>query len=176
MDEVRFRRLRWSSKWMILGVPGTVYGLWCFLSQFWYGFHAIVTLQGLLFLWGFGPCVWYGLETVHITAQTVILKLGPFVLRSIPVGEIRTVTSAAIAFSKGGGFCENLVFLSPRRMDEMIFVPSERPRAALHKYFETQMKHIYMHPREGIWLQYTGDEIAKLFPNAENFILKSEKA
>lgn len=176
MKESCFRRLRWNSKWMILGLPATAYGLWCLLPQFWHGFHAIATLMGLLCLLAFGHCVWYGLETVHITDQTVTLQLGPFVLRRIPVGEIRTITSASISLTKGDAFRENLIFLSPRRLDEMIHVPSERPRAALHKYFESRMKYIYLHPAEGIWLQYTGDEIAKLFPDAENFMLESEKA
>lgn len=174
MDKVCFHRLRWNSKWMILGIPGTAYGLWCLLPQFWYGFSAIATLAGLLFLWACGPCVWYGLETVHIMAQEVTLKLGPIVLRRLPTSEIRVITSAAIGLVKGGGFCETLIFLSPRRLEEMIFVPSENPRGALHKYFDSKMKHIYMHPREGIWLQYPGDEIADLFPNAENFILQHE--
>lgn len=172
MKESCFRRLRWNSKWMILGLPATAYGLWCLLPQFWHGFHAIATLMGLLCLLAFGPCVWYGLETVHITDQTVTLQLGPFVLRRMEAGEIRTITSASISLTKGDSFRENLIFLSPRRLDEMIAVPSESPRAALHKYFESRMKHIYLHPGEGIWLQDPGREIETLFPYAESFILK----
>ena len=161
---------------MILGLPGTAYGLWCLLPQFWHGFHAIATLMGLLCLLAFGPCVWYGMETVHITDQTVTLKLGPFVLRRMAAGEIRTITSASISLTKGDSFRENLIFLSPRRLDEMIDVPSESPRAALHKYFESRMKHIYLHLGEGIWLQDPGREVESLFPYAESFILKKDKS
>lgn len=175
MDKVCFRRLRWNSRWMLLGIPGTAYGLWCLLPQFWHGFHAIATLMGLLCLLAFGPCVWYGLQTVHITAQAVTLKLGPVVLRQMPVSHIHTVTSVSVGLVKGNSFYEQLIILSPRRLEEMIFVPSENPRGALHQYFDGKMKHIHLPASEGIWLQYTDDEIANRFPCAENFILKPEK-
>lgn len=175
MKELRFRRLRWNSPWMIFGAPGTIVGIWFLVHQIWNGFHAMSTLIGLLLLFVAGPIVLYCLETVSITEQEVMLKLGPIVLRRMPVSEVRTITSAAINIGRGGSCCENLIFLSPKRLDEMIFTPSEHPREALHTYYGSKMTVHFLHPREGIWLQYTGDEIAKLFPNAENFILKSEK-
>ena len=175
MDKVCFRRLRWNSKWMILGVPGTIVGIWFMVHQLWNGFNALSTLMGLFWLIVAGSIVLYCLETVSITEQEVMLKLGPIVLLRMPVSEVRTITSAAINIGRGGSCYENLIFLSPKRLDEMIFTPSEHPRESLYAYYESKMTTHFLHPREGIWLQYTGDEIAKLFPNAENFIMKPDR-
>ena len=175
MKKTRFPCLRWNSKWMLLSVPLTVYGLYCLLGQFWYGFHPVATLMGLFCMYAFAPCVWYGLQTIHITPQTVMLKLGPIVLRQISVSDIRTITSVSVSLVKGNIFNEIFIILSPQPLGEIIDLSSKNPRGALHKYFDSKMKHIYMHPREGIWLQDTDDEIEKSFPNAENFILKSDK-
>lgn len=176
MKESCFRRLRWNSKWMFFGVPGTIVGIWFLIHQFWNGFTILSTLVGLFWLIVAGSIVLYSLETVSITEQEVILKFGPIVLRRMPISEVRTVTSAAINIGRGGSCYENLVFLSSKRLNEMIFTPSEHPRESLHTYYESKIWTHFLHPREGIWLQYTGDEIAKLFPDAENFMLESEKA
>lgn len=175
MERACFRRLRWNSPWMILGAPGTIFGIWCLIHQVWNGFSAVSTLMGLLCLLAFGPIVLYCLETVSITAQEVTLKLGSVVLRRLPVSEIRTITSAAIYIGRGGSCCEHLIFLSLRRLNEMIFTPSEHPRESLHAYFASKMKFVFLDPREGLWLYYTDDRIAKLLPDAENFILNAEE-
>lgn len=172
MDKVCFHRLRWNSKWMLLSVPLAAYGLYCLLGQFWHGFHPAVTVQGLICLCGFAPCLWYGLQTIHITDRAVTLKLGPLVLRQLPLGDIRTLTSVSVGLN---GFNEIWVILSPRPLEEMVALPSEDPRGDLHKYFDTKRKLLYLPPSEGIWLQDPGRELEKLFPNAENFVLRPDQ-
>lgn len=174
MKQLCFQRLRWNSAWMFYGGFGSIWGLWCLIHQIWNGFNLISTLVGFVCLLGFGPIVLCCLETVSIGEREVTLKLGSIVLRRMPVGEVRTVTSASIGMAKGRGGRENVVILSPKPLDEMIFTPSEHPRESLLAYYESKMKWYYLPVSDGIWFQYTGDEIAKLFPNAENFILKSE--
>ena len=176
MKESCFRRLRWKTPWMFYGVFGSIWGIWCLVHQIWNGFNLISTLMGLVCLLGFGPIVLCCLETVSIGEKEVALKLGSVVLRRIPVSPIRTVTSVSIGMAKGRGGRENVVILSTKRLDEMIFTPSEHPRESLLTYYESKMRWYYLPGEEGIWLQYTGDEIAKLFPNAEKYILKSEKS
>lgn len=175
MDELRFRRLRWNSPWMFYGGFGSIWGIWCLVHQIWNGFHAVSTLVGLVCLLGFGPIVLCCLETVSISAQEVTLKLGPIALRRIPVSQIRTVTSAAIGMAKGRGGCENLVILSPKRLDEMIFTPTEHPRELLHTYYESKMKWYFLPPSEGIWLYHGDNRIAERFSDADNYVMYYER-
>lgn len=157
---------------MILGAPGTVWGVWCLAQQLWNGFDVFFMLMGLLCLFAlFGPIVLYCLETVCITSHEVVLKLGPVVLRRIPVREIRTVINVAIYIGRGGSCCEIITFLSLKEADEMIRMPSEHPREALHKYFEAKMKYIFLPLREGIWLYDSDSQVAGLLPNAESYCI-----
>lgn len=175
MDRACFRRLRWTSPWMIFGAPGTIFGIWFLVHQLWNGFNIMSTLMGLLLLFVAGPIVLYCLETVVITEQEVTLKLGPIVLRRMPVSEVRTVTSAAINIGRGGSCYEKMIILSPKRLDEMIFAPSEHPRESLQAYYESKMLTHFMHPREGIWLYHGDNRIAELFVDVDNYAMHYER-
>ena len=161
MEEQRFQRLRWNSPWLILHAPAVAFGTWCLLQQIWNGFLLGTTIAGLIFV-GIGLTVCLCcLETVHMGEREVQLKLGPIILRRIPVVMIQTMVRTYVTVGKGGSLGESLIILSLRSVKEL------RKRGGntlvgLDSYYDTHFFCGFMPRSEGLWLYYSKERMEQL--------------
>ena len=179
MNEVIFRRLNWNSPWMFLGAPGIIACFGLLVFMLWNGYSAGPLLCGLVLVASFGTIPLYCLERVVITEQSILLKIGPTVLRRIPIDQIRTITSTSISIGKSNSCCESLIFLSPKRADELTHGVGKPSRESICAYFESKMILHFLQPQEGLWLSYSdsrAEQIAKMIPNADNYLMNHERS
>ena len=161
MKELRFQRLRWNSPWLTLHGPATALGAWILLAQVWRGFFIGNTLLGIgVFVLGMLVCICC-LETVHVTAEEIQLRLGPIILRRIPITTVRTLVRVYVSVGRGESCGESLIILSPKSEEELREL-SNREQVDLDTFYAAHCFCGIMPRSEGLWLFYSCERMEQL--------------
>ena len=171
MKELRFQRLRWNSPWLTLHGPAMALGAWILLAQAWRGFFIGNTLLGIgIVVLGMLVCICC-LETVHVTAEEIQLRLGPVVLRRIPTATVQSLVRTYVHIGSGESLGESLIILSPYSEEEL----HKRDKGLHANVDDSYNTHLFcgIMPRaEGLWLYYSKERIEQLqaiLPGATEF-------
>lgn len=161
MKELRFQRLRWNSPWLTLHGPATALGAWILLAQAWRGFFIGNTLLGIgVFVLGMLVCICC-LETVHVTAEEIQLRLGPIVLRRIPTATVQSLVRTHVYIGTGESLGESLIILS-LYSEEELHKRDKGLHANADDFYNTHLFCGIMPRAEGLWLSYSKERMEQL--------------
>ena len=164
----KFQRLHFRSSWVVLHGSFAAFGIWCLIRQIWNGFSSGSTIIGAVaFAIGFAVCLCC-LETICIDERQIQLKLGPIVLRRIPISAIRTLVRTYVTVGKGGSCGESIIILSPHSQKELRKLTNKKPDA----YYGTRLILGILPGSDGLWLCYSKermDQLLALLPNATEY-------
>lgn len=164
-----FRRLRWSSPWMVYCGPAAAMGLWFLIHQIWNGFIALSTICGLALLGTGLPACVACLQTVEIGTKEIRVKLGSMVVRRIPKEKIKTLAGTTVSLGRGGSCTESLIILSPKPVKSLTGSCRQSSKEVLGRYFADHFIFTALPREEGLWLYYSSQratQIAEELPKA----------